>query len=398
MGTWTLGPSEYARLLADVEKLNARKSKHGNATALVTVTGQTRTVTRDNGTEHVVIDATITGVAATFNGWEFLAAVDTITGEDGSVSYIVRSARGTSDVSADARAILSPGKCDHCGIAKSNRVYTYLVRNVESGEMMQVGKSCLRDFIGGEVRPVFFSEDEIMAGYGAGSGGRSFSVATVVGYASMVAELEGEFVPSSAHWQTTTSDIISLILYPTPREKADHDIYMDKLVEKFGAGFDVASRGRDIIAELRHGLVADNNYADNLLAALSAEYVDTKHFRLVVSAIGALNRMRDGEKKNAEKVERAKVDTQWFGNVGEKVTITGTVTVHKQWENDYGGITHLIVVTSGENVFKMFSSAAWTDTDVAGEGSVISLSATVKAHDQYGDEKQTVLVRPKLVK
>lgn len=84
------------------------------------------------------IDLEVEGIVPSENGWSFVATV--VHTDDGN---IIRAVPGYT-VPVEYRD--RPTWCDHC---KTNRVRrdTYIVRH-EDGRVMQVGSSCLADFIG----------------------------------------------------------------------------------------------------------------------------------------------------------------------------------------------------------------------------------------------------------
>jgi hypothetical protein len=91
--------------------------------------------------EHAVvryIDLEVEGIVPAVNGWSFIATV--VHTDDGN---IIRAVPGYT-VPVEYRD--RPTWCDHC---KANRVRrdTYIVRH-DDGRVMQVGSSCLADFIG----------------------------------------------------------------------------------------------------------------------------------------------------------------------------------------------------------------------------------------------------------
>jgi len=84
------------------------------------------------------IDLEVEGIVPAENGWSFVATI--VHTDDGN---IIRAVPGY-EVPVEYRD--RPTWCDHC---KTNRVRrdTYIVRH-EDGRVMQVGSSCLADFIG----------------------------------------------------------------------------------------------------------------------------------------------------------------------------------------------------------------------------------------------------------
>src|SRR5690606_6203290 len=81
-----------------------------------------------------------------------------------------------------------------------------------------------------------------------------------------------------------------------------------------------------------------------------------------------------------------------IGTVGAKVTVTGTVSVATTIEGFYGA-KRLVVLQTPQGVAKAFTQAAWA-WDVQ-QGQEITLSGTVKDHEEWQGVAQTVLLRPK---
>lgn len=96
----------------------------------------------------------------------------------------------------------------------------------------------------------------------------------------------------------------------------------------------------------------------------------------------------------ARKAEEAKlhhVDAE----VGEKVTIRGTVTAAFGIDTAYGASNLIAIKGDDYSNVKIFSTAQWTqDTN---EGDEIQIIATVKAHTHYNDLPETVLTRAKKI-
>ena len=140
--SWILTPAEYAATVERAASINARATKRG-FTGRIEVTGTTREVSETDqaglNRTYLVVDTEITGEAPCYNGWTFLAAVDTVETADGA-DFVIRSAPGVEESGVD-RSALEAGRCQHCKSIRSNRKYTYLVRNVETGKTVQVGSS-----------------------------------------------------------------------------------------------------------------------------------------------------------------------------------------------------------------------------------------------------------------
>ena len=99
-------------------------------------------------------------------------------------------------------------------------------------------------------------------------------------------------------------------------------------------------------------------------------------------------------KVDAYKAEQAKmrhVDAE----LGEKVTLTGVVTMATRLEGQFGSQVLLIIQTEDYQVAKMVTTAEWAWMVQFDE--VITVSATVKSHDVYKDMPQTMIARPKKI-
>jgi len=91
---------------------------------------------------------------------------------------------------------------------------------------------------------------------------------------------------------------------------------------------------------------------------------------------------------------KTKNDRTFYGAIGELVTVTGTVTMIRGFENRFGW-SNMIKMTVGSAPITIFSSARWADT--VEEGEEITVTGTVKEHEEhetYG--RSTVLARVKL--
>lgn len=373
MTTWTLSPAEFAATGERIAKINARAAKRG-FTGRFDLTGEPGTVTH-NGAEMAVVKATLTGEAPAYAGWQFLAAVDTV-GE----GFVLRTAPGqdASDIDRDA---LEAGRCEHCKAARA-RKYTYLVRNVETGEARQVGSTCVKDFTGWQGRFVFLSDEDVAAdlegGFGGGGWAPEFTPASVVAVAWAVTRESG-YVKAGDWDREPTRAVVASYLVGTDREAA-------KLRESLTVDW---AKGEEIVKAVSEGMTGDSDYAQNMRVVLAANFIGSRQWGLAASAVVAYARMAEDAAK--AKAAPAKV-TEYLGAEGQKITATGTVTMAKVIQGYYGSSV-LVVVQTETGIAKMFTTAAWA-WDVA-PGQQVEVSGTVKAREEFRGERQTVLTRPK---
>jgi hypothetical protein len=104
---------------------------------------------------------------------------------------------------------------------------------------------------------------------------------------------------------------------------------------------------------------------------------------------------KDGELYSEEKI-RAYVDTlvydlqpgEYVGKIGERLSLTLTVSNTYELENGYGSSTMHVMKDDNDNVFVWTTSAKNLAV-----GETYSLKGTVKNHQMYKGTKQTILTR-----
>ena len=394
--TWALNPEEFAATKDRAAKINARATKRG-FTGRLEVTGTPREISETDeaglNRTRFVYDVQITGEAPSYNGWTFLAAVDTVDTTTGN-DFILRTAPGIEESGVD-RTALAAGRCEHCNTVRANRRYTYLVRHTETGEIRQVGSTCIKDFTGWAGRPVFIWADDVANELheflgGFTSSGDEYTPETVVAVAWVISRRFG-WAPASATFSRSTRDLVSSYLYGTSR--ADRELRANVADDVAEA----AGMGATIVAALLEGLTDAGDYVANLKICLRAASVSRRHLGITVSAVSAYERMT-GARVQRQTAEKTRKESAYAGEIGEKLTITGTVTRLKPIEQHYGytpTTSMLVIIEAGTTVAKTFTAAAWA-WDVA-QGDEITITGTVKAHEEFNDTKETVLTRPKRI-
>jgi hypothetical protein len=79
--------------------------------------------------------------------------------------------------------------------------------------------------------------------------------------------------------------------------------------------------------------------------------------------------------------------------IGEKVTITGTVIMATDIETGFGTSRLIVVKTPEAYIGKMMTTAEWAwNVDFEEE---VTVTAVIKSHDTYQGKAQTTLLRPK---
>lgn len=383
-----LSPTETALTIERIEKINARAAKRGftgrftvDASAPYTINAR-----NEGGFEVtlVVQDVTITGEAPCYGGYEFLASVEFLTDS----AAIVKGAPGADEINhSDLRA----GECDHCKVQRANRKRIFIVRNTETGQTLQVGSTCIKDFLGWDGRPVFLSvsdvEGDAFDGFG-GFGESAWPLSHVLHAASAAIEAAGWKARSAG--PGATADLVADYLHGTGKAGIEARKMLD------GKGADVATV-EQMIATVKDEFTADNGYEANVLALIEADYVTSKTLGLAVSIVPAYERIMGKRAERAARGEAETVEWKHLGNEGDKVTFTGTVTTALTVDGyAYNSTQRMIVVTGADFIVKMYTAAGWAyDVET---GTEITLTGTVKKHDRYQGKPQTVVTRAKEVK
>ena len=389
MSTWTLTYGEYFATAAKIAAINERAAKRG-FTGRLEISGERKVIESTNPytglkSSEVVYVTEVTGEAPSYGGWTFLARIDRL-----DESFVVAAAPGVESVD---RSLVRVGECDHCG-ADRRRNNTYLVVN-EQGEVKNVGSTCIKDFLGWSGSVVFLSVDDAEREIGESLGGSHFdhqhTVQAVLINAYAAIRAFG-FVPTSSYTRST-ADVVRMGLgytraysekdrqdLSTLREYAAEATEQATLIEAFIASDDFAGT---------------STYVENLKTIVAEGVVGPRQIGIVSSAPQAyarhLGQVAEREAREAAKSEQV---NEYLGNVKDKITVTGTVSSINYIQGDYGTTVLYTIITDDKHLVKWFASreALGDQTDVH-----LTLTGTVKKHEEYNGSKSTVLTRCKQI-
>jgi hypothetical protein len=385
---------QLATTLAKIEKINDRAAKRGLSGRLDLDVTEVEVKTKDDlGFEVVEIlyDVFFTGEAPKHNGWTFLATLDW----DENAGLIVRTAPGVHSVDREA---VREGVCDHCKKIRTRRE-TFLVKNEETGEEKQIGRSCIKDFLGWDTTVAWptspADDDEEKEFYGMGGGDRDVSTETVLAYAWACVKAFG-FVRSQDYHATPTVQLVRNALSPS-RAKRDRE-FADKMAP-------LAGEAKGKAAEIRAFILSDDfsgtsEYVTNLKAIAGAKMVSSRNFGILVSAPQAWARFNE---QTLIRKQREGKPSEWIGTApdkaagvkGSRITFTGIVESIRYIDSVYGSTTlYQVRAEDSGVVVKWFASSHALGEDT---GVRVTLRGTVKAHDEYKGTKATVLTRCTLV-
>ena len=319
-------------------------------------------------------------------GWMFRAVLQYVR-EAGQQEVIVHHVPGW-DGDIPAVYLQRGADCDHCHTARI-RNDTFLLFN--GACWIQVGRQCLADYLGhGDVQSmVAYAEllcglhatvEEDEGGERYGSGERRYELGTFLDICDRFIAVDGYISRSKADdlMRVSTAQCAVNVLARSPDfvkayEAMQHDGKSYTDVEDaitWAQTADASDRATD--------------YEHNIAVLARVGVVEYRTAGYAASILPAYMRW-EGLRLEREH----KAPSQHQGTVGKRQVFTGlTVTAHIPLESQWG-VTHLYKMQDADgNIFTWFASRQ----DLA-QGETVNLKATVKKHDTYNGQAQTILTR-----
>lgn len=347
--TYNVVAGNLPELRFRIAGLNKKAVKLGMAPIELTE-GKAFTKKMDASSEHVemertvvIVPVTLTGETPVLNGWEFVALLQH---EDGGT--LVKSVPGIED-GALKPFRNRPTACDHCETDR-RRNDTFVVMHVESKAMKQVGRNCLRDFLGhanphalaamAEILMLArgaaeLSGDEGFGGFGGGSGGSAFGMVTFITYTIAVIEEHGWLSRTKARDEGREGQATAdKVIYELTR-KGGQSILTKEITESMRTEAErILKVAEDTFEAADPEKLSD--YEHNLRVVLASGYVPFKGAGIAASVVGYVRRLESKalELKNA-------ADLKFVGTIGERMTFRLTAVGVHESENMYGLVTYV---------------------------------------------------------
>ncbi len=299
-------------------------------------------------------------------------------------------------------------RCEHCGLDR-RRTRAYIVRNNETGELVQVGHSCIELYTGCAPKGLwvlgFDAElqafaDEETGGFSNGDYG--VRVQDVLGMAFAFSDQGRSYVSrnaAEASWgklQATGGEVRAALFFPprrpvgrsaTPEAIAEYERFMANMRAGYEYGQDEKLIG-DILASAAT-MKQGTDYADNVAILVQCERVSGRNVGILASLVSVSAR---GKELAVQRERAPKAVAGFVAPVGTRVKwpVRLLLRTVKYWEGDYGVTTLLIGWDQDGHIVKWKASGR-KDYE---PGDTLVLSAfTVKAHDVWNEQDQTVIQR-----
>ena len=351
----------------------------------------------------------IVGEPPVVPGFEFIGKIEHIRNSDGTYTNILKAVPG-QDI-PDRFRNAGPN-CDLCR-RDIYRRDTFLVRNQETGQVVQLGRDDLRAYTGADNAEDVAKYSEIWAQVesdlismsepgGDGAAAVGFDPLRVVEEAAAVTRVVGRYVRTDSIDDMPTRDAVAMRLLRTGR----HGANLAQLGLDFPTTEADREKARAVIEWVRNMEWPDSDYLWNLTVALKNP-VTERTLGIAASAVAAYDRavargLVDTESDLED--EDGTIESQWVGEKKQRFDFTDlTVTRRHSFEGTYGTTWVYNFRDPDGNALVWFASRPievneerWADV-----GDVIDLKATVKDHkvDTYKgrNEKQTIITRGKLL-
>ena len=407
-------PAEnWTGLQADIEKLNRRADKLGCERIVLTVL---RTVDEPSEWEDVwengrsvakpvafvrIKVVTVQGKAPVLNGWAFVGTLQHIVDDDKKEQTILRAA--PNETIPDKYRTATSEWCDHCQ-TRRYRIDTFVVRKEETGEYKQVGRQCLKDFLGYNANPdqlanwaqtiasidgMMEAAEERGGGHG-GHGARFLGLEYYLSYVAKAIRERGWVSRSKAREDAAsiaTADLASAFMETEHDDRASPD---KRAAAKFNEkDVELAKTAIEWTREALSSMETSNDYEHNLRVVVSMQAIDGRMTGIAASLIVYY------QKRTQQQVNYQ--NSSWFGAIGDRATFTLMVDrVIPHEKQAYGrrgtAITYIHKMRDENgNLAVWFSSGTKLE-----EGETYELVGTVKDHKEYRGVKETILTRCKI--
>jgi hypothetical protein len=353
----------------------------------------------------------MTGGVAKLAGWEFAATLE----HDVETGLTVLRTSSAFGQELPPRFRKSTPVCDHCGFDRK-RKDTYVVFNAETGEFKQVGRQCIKDFLGHvdpnqalSIAAMWQDVETILTGgYDPDENDdwrewsndinrgpvmdlnmfveRAVAVVRVFGFVSRKSVMEkGEGY--------VTSGRVMDHLFPT-RDQLKSDKFVAEMNSTEPTDDDKSKATAAIAWIKAHNPDDLNDYMFNLFAATANEIMPFRRAGIVTSLVSAYNRhieFEDARVLKAKDWQNKIASAKHVGEVGKRLRgLTLTVIRVIPREGNYG-VTYITALEDAErNQFTWFASG----TELSA-GKTYKVDGTVKSHGDFKGMPQTILQRCK---
>jgi len=388
--------SQIARLNVDIAKFNKLADKLGCSHATLATTEAAIDVDPHHKTNticdiswhvpHVKFyDCELSGGVVIAGDYSFIGAIH-YSRTNGEISMASLEGDTIPDEYKNSLPV-----CDHCN-TKRQRKTTYMMKSNVDGSIMQVGSTCLRDFLGYDVSdlikalkftmqfaninanyphiPYHASKFKISPEYG---------VREILALTNAVIRAFG-WASSTSETHIPTADIVRKIC-DTP-ESHEAEFWLNKVIE-----LQKDKTDQNMASEVIKWATTQkkyNEYTINLKNCIEGGTVTIRQFGLLCSAV---NSFKNEIKRKIE--TQATYNNVYLGSIGDRLQLDVKCISTKVFDGYYGETTLYKMIDKDDHLLAWFSSSDLVIPD----NRFITIKGTVKKHETFDHAKQTILTR-----
>lgn len=330
------------------------------------------------------------GTTPKFAGWHLVAVVEMLGNE-----RLVKTVPGLECPMSFRQGGMT---CDHCQCDR--RRTKVLVLQHEDGRYVQVGKSCVKDFLGGTSPEGIMSWAEIILSLdrtcaeaeseGCLGGARYMPsieeyLATVAVCIRRMGWVSAKMAQESFETKTTTAYLAWMICTDI-KNKFVREMIVEKELKAEERDIELADKA----LEWARSLPKDaGDYLYNLGVACRSGVCTFKTIGLIASSISAYQREQDRIEELNIKGREPRL-SEHIGEIKERRGFTVTVKAMKGFESSFG-LKTLVRMHDAEGrtlIWWASGEVEWMEV-----GKQYEITGTIKDHDEYKGWKQTVLQR-----
>lgn len=416
MDTYNIPEQNLESLKQKIAKLSRRAERlHQGAITLTVIGEHMQEYTEhydDGGVKPVkrfrkIFEVQVSGPTPKINGWSFIAVLQPVTSEDGQqLGNLLRAVPGV-EITIPEKFRNASQECEHCHTAR-RRNETFVLRS-DAGDFKQVGRQCLRDFLGhqspealAEFAQVLIDAADLARvaeddSFGGGRVVERYEAEEFLALAAATIRLYGFRSRKTAEMNNSqsTSALIGEWLFASP---AARDKFKPRIVVE-DADKQQAAEVYGWLQSLQERDTTGNDYMYNLSLLGQGATFTSRNFGLATSAVSTWAREMERE-INRKKRMQDDAKSEYVGEVGKPLVFTATLTYTMDLEGNYGVTTLYKFKTAEGNVLVYMASRKVV---IAGknleQGQTVTLKGTVKKQeprtDKYGTVKQTVVTQCK---
>jgi len=397
-------PAQKIDILKSEFKKIERKAKKLGFEAPVFVVNESvyeiRKIYQENSEQKIELDirfveVQVFGKLPVYSGWNLVASLEHSRVVENEISY--NTVRMNPDYPENVDFRTKAPICEHCGHNRF-RKNTYMLFNNQTSESVQVGSTCVKDFLGDDNPELIISNATYIDLLGKfiercelgsfGSYTLEHSIEDVLIYTSAEIRVHG-WISKGEVWNTgeaSTAEHVETMLdkdpmFYTPSERKvsesinDSDKKLAKDAIEWMNSFDLSNPGL-------------NDYLYNCAVIVKKEIISSKDMGIGCSIVSAYKRKLEKEVQ----VKTPKQVSTFVGDIKERLKDL-ELSFCRAWRFDssYGVVTIIRLLDVAGNVF-IWKTGYFDEMEI---GTKLLITGTVKSHDIFKDTKQTVLTRCK---